>query len=88
MADFVFNIAKGRAADISGYDSAQEMLFTSPSGQTVAKTAAFGTDGTDGVIEYTVDEDFLTAGHWKLRGRVSSATAVLTTVVHSFEVIG
>lgn len=75
------------AVDISSYASTIQMIFTSPTGTATAKTAVFKTDGSDGIIQYTVEADFLTAGVWTVRGRVAGDSARLTTVTHSFEVI-
>lgn len=75
------------AADISGYTTTIQMLFESPSGTETAKTATFKTDGSDGIIRYTVESDFLTAGKWRVRGRVTAGGKRLTTVEHVFEVI-
>ena len=76
------------AADISGYSSTIQMIFTKPDGTSVTKTAAFDSDGSDGVIAYTVESGvFDTAGHWLVRGRVASGSATLTTVEHSFRVL-
>jgi hypothetical protein len=75
------------AADISGYTTAQQMVFTAPNGTVTAKAAAFNGTGTDGLIDYTVDSGFFdTAGTWKVRGRVTSGSAELTSVEYSFEV--
>jgi len=76
------------AADISSYSTTISMIFTDPSGNSATKTAAFDSDGSDGIIKYTlangdIDED----GVWQVRGRVASGTAVLTTAAHSFEVL-
>ena len=68
------------AADISAYSTSQKMIFTSPSKVQSEKTAAFDSDGTDGIIAYTLaDGDIDEAGKWKIRGRVTSATATLTS---------
>lgn len=75
------------AADISSYSSTIQMVFTSPAGTSTAKTATFDTDGTDGVIKYTVEASFLTAGDWTVRGKVASGSAVLTTVAYGFRVL-
>lgn len=76
------------AADISSYSSTISMIFTSPSGTSTTKTATFDSDGTDGVIKYTIEQSFLTtAGNWKVRGRVASGSAVLTTEQHTFRVL-
>jgi hypothetical protein len=78
----------GTAADISGYTTAQQMVFTAPNGTVTAKAAAFNGTGTDGLIDYTVDSGFFdTAGTWKVRGRVTSGSAELTSVEYTFEVI-
>ena len=75
------------AADISSYSTTIQMLFTDSAGTTTAKTATFDTDGTDGVIKYTVEASFLTAGEWKVRGRVASGTARLSTLEYGFTVV-
>lgn len=75
------------AADISSYTTSQVMVFTSPAGVATSKAAAFDTDGEDGIIKYTVEASFLTAGNWKVRGRVASGAAVLTTEEHRFLVL-
>jgi len=77
----------GAAADISGYTASKLMIFTSPTGVVTSKTATLKTDGTDGVIQYTVEASFLTAGNWRVRGRVASASAVLTTETEKFLVL-
>ena len=75
------------AADISGYSTTIEMVFTQPDGTPASKSATFKTDGSDGITKYTVEDGFLTSGWWKVRGRVKSANATLTTVEHRFRVI-
>ena len=76
------------AADISSYSTTISMLFTDPSGNTVTKTAAFDSDGTDGVIKYTLaNGDIDESGYWVVRGRVASGSAVLTTEEHTFLVL-
>lgn len=75
------------AADISGYVTVQ-MIFTNPAGTVTTKTAAFKTDGSDGIITYTPEDGLLTAGVWDVRGRViNGSTAQLTTTKHNFEVL-
>lgn len=80
------DVDTNEAANISSYGTTIQMVFTSPAGEDTAKTATFKTDGSDGIIKYTTEEDFLTAGFWYVRGRVASATAVLSTVKHRFKV--
>lgn len=74
------------ATDISAYSSTIQMVFISPTGTETAKTATFKTDGSDGIIQYTTEDGFLTAGNWKVRGKVASGSAVLSTVNHKFTV--
>ena len=81
------DVDTGLAADISGYTTSKTMVFTSPAGVVTSKTATFDTDGLDGVIKYTVEASFLTAGNWKVRGRVASGAAVLTTEEERFLVL-
>lgn len=75
-----------QAADLSAYTASQKMIFTKPDGTEVEKTASFKTDGSDGILTYTVEAGFLTAGTWLVKGRVTSASAQLTTERHSFRV--
>lgn len=76
------------AADISAYSTLQQMVFTDPSGNVTAATAAFGSDGTDGIIQYTIASGlFDEAGDWKVRGRVTSGAAELTSVNYAFNVL-
>lgn len=86
--ELTFNdVDTNAAANISAYSTTIQMIFTKPDGTDTAKTATFKTDGSDGIIEYTVEASFLTAGIWYVRGRVTSASAKLTTVKHRFKVI-
>lgn len=74
------------AADISGFTTLQ-MKFTSPSGISTTKTAAFVTDGTNGQIKYTVEDELLDeAGIWWLRAILSAASQVLSSNEISFKV--
>lgn len=76
------------AADISSYATTIQMVFADPSGNETAKTATFDTDGTDGVIKYTIESTlFDEGGIWTVRGRVQSAITKLTTVKHTFQVM-
>lgn len=75
------------AANISGYATSKKMIFTQPDGTEVEKTASFKTDGSDGILTYTIEAGFLTAGSWHVKGQVTSASAQLTTERHSFRVL-
>lgn len=82
------DVDTGLAADISSYSTAIQMIFQKGSATAVEKTATFKTDGTDGVIRYVVEAGLLTAGLWKVRGRVTiSTTAKLTTEEIRFNVL-
>ena len=77
------DVDTGSAADISSYATSKAMIFKSPAGVQISKAASFTTDGSDGMIEYTVlstDTTLLRQpGTWQIRGRVTSATAKLST---------
>lgn len=73
------------AADISDYSSTIQMIFTDPSGNAAVKTATFDSDGSDGIIKYTIEDGLLDeAGVWQVRGKVASGSAELTTEQHRF----
>ena len=75
------------AADISGYATTIQMIFTDPVGSDTTKTATFDTGGTDGVIKYTIETGlFNKAGTWVVRGRVKGASSTLSTEKHSFKI--
>lgn len=80
------DVDTGAAANISGYTTTIQIVFTKPDGTIVAKTATFKTDGSDGIIQYTIESDFLIAGSWRVRGRVAAGDAKLTTEDYSFKV--
>lgn len=82
-----YDVDTNAAADISGYASTIQMIFTDPSGNETTKTAAFDTDGTDGVIKYTIETGLIDeAGNWTVRGRVQGAASKLSTEEHVFYV--
>ncbi len=61
--------------------------FTDPSGVSVDKTAAFVTDGTDGMIHYISDAAFIDeAGIWFYQGYIELPLGKWYTDIHSFEV--
>lgn len=76
------------AADISGYTTSLKMVFTSPSGIETEKPATFLTDGTDGVIKYTIENDILdTPGLWQVRAVVASSSSQLSSQTTKFKVL-
>lgn len=84
----IIDVDTGLAADISGYSSTIQMIFTNPSGTEIPKTATFVTDGTDGKIKYTIEDGlFNAAGIWSIRGRVQGASSKLTSTIHKFNVM-
>ncbi len=76
------------AADISAYTTAQQMILTDPEGNAAIVTAAFDSDGSDGIIKYTIQSgDIDATGNWTVRGRVTTGSAQLSTEEHKFIVI-
>lgn len=74
----------GVALDISSYTTRQYLL-RDPSGNEATVTAAFATDGTDGLLSYTVaDGDIDEPGRWTVRARISKSGALLTSGEHVF----
>lgn len=85
----VLDVDTNAAADLSGYTSSQIIILRDPGGNEASKTAAFGSDGSDGVVEYTlVEDDIDEEGNWRARVRVTSGSAKLTSVWHGFAVLG
>lgn len=85
----VLDVDTNAAADLSGYTSSQLVILRDPDGNEASKSAAFGSDGSDGVVEYTlVDGDIDEEGGWRARVLVTSADAKLTSVWHHFTVLG
>lgn len=74
----------GTAVDISIYTTLQ-FIFQSPSGTVSIKTASFDTDGTDGVLAYTIaDGDIDEAGTWRVYARVKKSGVELTSQYLNF----
>lgn len=66
-----------------------EIIFKKPSGTVVTQTAAFQTDGTDGIMQYTtISGDLDETGGWKIQGRVQLPTGHWSSDTHSFKVYG
>ena len=75
------------AADISGYTTSQSVILRDPGGNSATKTAAFKTDGSDGVVTYTVaDGDIDEEGTWNVRVQVESGAGLLTSLWEEFYV--
>ena len=76
------------AADVSSYSTTQVVFLKDPAGNVSdALAAAFSTDGSDGLVVYTLaDGDIDEPGLWHICARVTSNTAVLTSEWESFKV--
>jgi hypothetical protein len=76
------------AIDISAATS-KVITFLKPSGEYVAKTATFTSDGTDGKIQYaTVSGDIDEVGLWKIQAIVELGSGSLYhSSVKSFKVM-
>jgi hypothetical protein len=69
----------GVAADISSYTTLQFVL-TDPAGAATIKTAAFDSDGTDGILKYTlIDGDIDMAGNWQVQARIIKTGVEITS---------
>lgn len=76
----------GVAVDLSSYTTLQ-LILRSPEGVESTVAAEFDTDGTDGVLSYTVtDGDIDSAGRWQVRARVAKTGVVLNSAWHLFQV--
>lgn len=84
----VLDTDTGAAGDVSGYTTSQSMVFKDPDGNEETKVAAFVTDGSDGLVDYTlVDGDIDERGNWNVRVILTSAVAVLTSTWLEFLVL-
>jgi hypothetical protein len=76
----------GSALDISSYTTKQ-FILTDPDGTATAKTAIFDSDGSDGILKYTIlDGDIDAAGKWYVQARVAKTGTELTSEAHAFYV--
>lgn len=72
--------------DLSGATT-KEILFLPPNKALKTKTAAFKTDGTDGIIQYTtLAADLDQAGKWKLQAHVVLPTGEWKSDIAEFRV--
>ncbi len=78
----------GVAVDITGATT-KSIIFLKPDGVSETKTAAFGSDGSDGIISYTtVAGDLDTAGLWHVQAYVdiSNGDVIFHSAIDAFEV--
>lgn len=74
------------AMDVSGATTKQ-IVFRKPDATTETQTAAFYTDGSDGIIQYTSDTgDLDTAGIWKIQAYVITPSGQWKTDIQTFEI--
>jgi hypothetical protein len=65
------------------------IIFTKPDSSQFVREASFVTDGTDGKIEYTIqDGEIDTAGDWKYQGRITFINGSWSTDLIPFVVEG
>ena len=63
------------------------IVFEKPNNTIVSKEATFYTDGTDGIIQYTVESGFLDqAALWRLQGYVVEPSGAWRTDIYEFKV--
>lgn len=63
------------------------LLFRTPAGTCVSKPAAFATNGSDGLVQYATEADFLdVAGLWMMQAHVVMQTGEWTSDPVSFRV--
>ena len=75
------------AEDISSFTSTLQIILKAPSSKIVTKTAAFKTDGTDGIVTATLaDGDIDEDGEWKIQARLTKSGADIRTVPTTFTV--
>ncbi len=73
------------AADVSAYTTAIPVQLSDPSGNVATKTAAYVTNGADGQVTYTLASgDIDEPGSWRIRAKVTSGSAVLSSVWEVF----
>lgn len=77
----------GDAIDVSSA-TVKYLYFEKPDYTRLKKTAAFYTDGSDGIIQYTtIDGDIDTIGKWKVQGYVETTDGDFFTEKYQFEVL-
>ena len=69
----------GSSVDISSYTT-KEYILRDPDGTETTKTASFDSDGTDGILKYTVLTGEIDAvGSWYVQARIAKADVELTS---------
>lgn len=76
----------GTAIDISNATDI-DFIFKKPSGTSITRTGAFSTDGTDGVVEYTlIAGDMDEVGTWKIQVNITAPNGTWSSCFESFKV--
>ena len=76
----------GEVVDVSTA-TVKYIYFQKPTAVNVKKTAAFYTDGTDGIIQYTtIANDIAESGTWSVQGYVETTLGKFFTVKSTFQV--
>lgn len=79
----------GTAVDVSSASTMSIILQSPTQGDaSVTKTATHFTDGTDGIIQYTlIADDIDTAGIWRVQGKVVMPSGTWSSSVHEIRVL-
>jgi len=72
--------------DISSATVTKQIKFYDPAGTATTKPGSFTTDGTDGKLEYTATDGFLTEGGWLVQGYLVLSAWTGHSDIHKFQV--
>lgn len=76
----------GTAIDISNATNI-EFVFKKPSGASITRTGLFVTDGTDGLVKYTlIADDIDEIGTWKIQVNITASNGSWSSCFESFKV--
>ncbi len=79
----------GAVKDVSGYTTRQFRLIRPTDKVETIVTATFTTDGTDGLLQYTVASGLLSKkGAWRIQVLLTSASAYVQSSIGQFPVEG
>jgi hypothetical protein len=77
----------GTTQDISSYTTTKQIILKAPSNKIVTLTAAFKTDGTDGIVTASLEDGNIDeAGEWEIQARLANTTADIRSVSTTFSV--
>lgn len=85
----IFRVTLYDGTSVVDLSSATEKLlvFQKPNRDSVAQTAAFYTDGTDGILQYqTVTDDLDMSGAWSIQAVVTLSSGKWSSSVGTFTV--